>query len=244
MVGRLAFFAFLSCACGAEFDVATVRNSPPPPGDLININPGRVRNGRLTFANASLSDCLKFAWGITSDEQISGPDWIKSKAVRFDIVAQAPPGTPEEQFPLMLQALLAERLGLALHHEQRTFPYLAVVVGKGGPKMPQATSDASPARSSAMAGRIAVSSISMQRFAMFLSRFERQIILDRTGLEGSWDVTLDWTPADSHPAAVANTDGASIFTALQEQLGLRLESRRGPIDVLVIDHAERIPTAN
>ena len=67
---------------------------PPPSGDLININPGTIRNGRITFSNASLSDCLKLAFGIVSDDQISGPDWIKSKAVRFEIVAQAPANIP------------------------------------------------------------------------------------------------------------------------------------------------------
>src|SRR5215831_17281272 len=102
-----------------EFEVATVKASPPPPGDRININLGTVRNGRVTFTNASLSDCLKFAYGIVSDEQISGPDWTKSKTVRFDIVAQAPPSTTQEQLQLMLQALLADRLKLALHHEQK-----------------------------------------------------------------------------------------------------------------------------
>jgi hypothetical protein len=91
-----------------EFEVATMRQSPPPAGDLIDINLGTLRNGRLTFANASLSDCLKFAWQIVSDDQISGPDWIKSKAVRFDIVAQVPPDTPRDQVFLMLQALLAD----------------------------------------------------------------------------------------------------------------------------------------
>ena len=79
-----------------EFEVATVKPSPPPEGDLININLGTARNGRLTFGNASLSDCLKFAYGIVSDAQLAGPDWIKSKSVRFDIVAQAAPDASRE----------------------------------------------------------------------------------------------------------------------------------------------------
>src|SRR5579864_2253090 len=101
------------------FEVATLKQSPPPPGDAININLGAVRNGTLTLANASLSDCLRFAYGLVSDAQLAGPDWLKSKAVRFDIVAKAPPDTPRDQFPLMLRPLLAERLKLAFHYEKR-----------------------------------------------------------------------------------------------------------------------------
>src|ERR1700677_448422 len=119
----LGLAGVLAVAQIPEFEVATVKSSPPPTGDLININLGNIRDGKLTFVNASLSDCLKFAWGIVSDEQISGPDWIKSKAVRFDIVAQIVPGTPRDQVELMLRALLADRVKLALHHEQKELSF-------------------------------------------------------------------------------------------------------------------------
>lgn len=79
------------------FEVATVKSSPPPEGDSININLGTVRNGQLTLTNASLSDCIRFAYGLVSDAQIAGPDWVKSKAVRFDIVAKAPPDTQKHR---------------------------------------------------------------------------------------------------------------------------------------------------
>ena len=230
----------------AEFEVATVRASPPPPppGDRININLGTVRNGRVTFTNASLSDCLKFAYGIASDEQISGPDWIKSKAVRFDIVAQAPPSTTQEQLQLMLQALLADRLKLALHHEQKELSFLALMVGKNGPKM-RATEAAAPAGAGgnhAMLGNILGNRISMQGLATLLSRFERQTVVDMTGLKGLFEVKLEWTP-DNQPGVDADAD-PSIFTAVQEQLGLKLESRKGPLDVLVVDRADKAPMEN
>src|SRR4051794_35096237 len=126
-IAALLLFA-LTLQAGPAFEVATVKTSPPPEGNLININLGRVQNGRVTFSNASLSDCIKFAWGIVSDEQLAGPDWIKSNTVRFDIVAQTAPDTPYEQIQLMVQALLADRLKLALHHEQKEMSYLALVV--------------------------------------------------------------------------------------------------------------------
>jgi uncharacterized protein (TIGR03435 family) len=110
----LVLFGGLPLLAQSAFEIATVKRSPPPEGDRININIGGVRSGMLTFGNASLSDCLKFAYGLVSDEQLSGPDWIKSKEVRFDIVAQIPSGTARGQLPAMLQSLLKERLGLAL----------------------------------------------------------------------------------------------------------------------------------
>jgi len=225
----------LALASAQEFEVATVKQSPPPAGDLININLGNIRNGKLTLTNASLSDCLKFAWGITSDAQLDGPDWIKSKAVRFDIVAQSPPDTDRDTQLLMLRKLLAGRLEIVLHHEQKTLPYLALTVGKEGPKL--AVSKGINGNAAA-GGRISATAISMAGLATLLSRFERQTVVDMTGLKGLFELTLEWTPD------TATGDAPSLYTALQDQLGLKLESRKGPLDVLVIDQAEKNPAAN
>ena len=216
-----------------EFEVATLKQSPPPTGDLININLGRVLNDTVTFTNASLSDCLKFAYGIVSDAQLQGPDWIKSKAVRFDIVAKAPNGTPREQIMLMVQALLAERLKLELHHEQKQLSYLALIAGKGSPRLKESTSTGG---NPSVRGRIDAVHMAMPLLATLLSRFERQTIVDMTGLMGYYEFKLEWTPESG--------DGPSLFTAVQEQLGLRLEARKSPLDVLVVDSAERIPAEN
>ena len=175
------------------FDVATVKQSPPLTGDLYGINIGTVLNGKVTLANTTLSDCIRFAYGLVSDAQLSGPDWIKSKEVRFDIVAQAPPDTPRKQLLLMLQALLAERLKLALHHEQRELPFLALVVGKNGSKLRAAKLDAGIAAGPQILGRIVSDRMSMSLLASLLSRFERQIVIDKTGLSGLFDVNLQWT---------------------------------------------------
>jgi uncharacterized protein (TIGR03435 family) len=251
LVGVLGILTAIRAQAPArpEFEVATVKSSPPSAGDLININIGGFRNGKLIFENASLSDCLKFARGIVSDEQISGPDWIKSKAVRFDIVAQTAPGTPREQLELMLQALLADRLKLTLHHEQKEISFLALTPGKNGAKLQAANPDSAGSGNNLAAhGHIASKYMSMKVLATLLSRFEREIVVDQTGLTGPFEVKLDWTPDDGiAPAGNAANDvpsGPSIYTALQEQLGLKLESRKGPLDVLVIDHAEKVPTDN
>jgi uncharacterized protein (TIGR03435 family) len=237
-------FGFLNTAAvfAQEFEVAAVKQSPPPEGDTININLGTVRNGRLTFANASLSDCLKFAYNIASDAQLAGPDWIKD--ARFDIVAQAPAATPREQLALMLQTLLAERLKVVLHHEQKTLPFLALVVGKNGPKFHEAKADPAPDTGFNVAGRIVRNQLSMRMLALLLSRFERQTVLDMTGLKGLFEVRLEWTPDDGRAPAAADSVGPSLYTAVQGQLGLKLEARKGPVDVLVVDSAEKVPADN
>lgn len=225
-----------------QFDVATVKQSPPPTGDLYGINLGTVLNGRVTLSNTTLSDCLRFAYGLVSNAQLSGPDWIKSKEVRFDIVAQAPPDTSREQLLLMLQALLVERLKVALHHEQRDLPFLALVVGKNGSKLRAGKLDAGIAAGPQILGRIVSDRMSMSLLVSLLSRFERQIVIDQTGFSGLFGVNLQWT---SDRIGATATDGkASIYTAVQEQLGLRLEARKGPLDVLVVDFAQRIPSDN
>jgi len=145
----------------STFDVATIKQSPPPDGDLFSINLGTIRNGKVTLTNTTLSDCIRFAYGLVSEDQISGPDWIKFKEVRFDIVAQAPPDTPREQLLRMLQALLADRLKLVLHHEQRERSFLALVVGKGGSKLRPASSDLGVAPGPMILGRIVSTQMSM-----------------------------------------------------------------------------------
>ena len=243
-------------ASGPEFEVASVKSGAPLlPGEPIRIDLGTARNGRLTLTNATLSDCIKYAYGIVSDQQISGPDWIKAKEVRFDIVAQYPVATPQDQVFLMLRNLLEHRLKLALHHEDRQLSYLALAVGKNGIKFSGAAETSSP--NVTALGHVIHSHLSMPLLATLLSRFERELILDKTGLSGFFSLKLEWTPEtlrgrggpDGGSPVMANAagvdpEGPPLVTALQEQLGLRLESRRGPIEVLIVDHAEKVPGAD
>jgi uncharacterized protein (TIGR03435 family) len=238
-----------------EFEVATVKAvEPPRPGEQNAINLGTIQNGRVTLTNTTLSDCIKFAYGIVSDDQISGPDWIKSREARFEIVAQAPAGTPQDKLLLMLQALLADRLKLVLHREQKPMSFMALGVAKNGPKLKPPKDASSP--STLGLGRIVHPRMSMPVLANLLSRFERMIVVDLTEISGVFDVNLEWLPEflrskvspDGGPVSLNGQviDGSlpSLVTALQEQLGLRLESRRGPLNVLVVDRAEKVPTAN
>src|SRR5262252_7255161 len=114
-----------------QFEVATVKSSVPVPlGTSININLGTFRNGTLTMANVTLSECLQFAYSLVSQDQVAGPDWIKSRETRFDIVAKASSDTDLDGARRMLRSLLADRLKLVTRAEQRPFSFVAVVPTK------------------------------------------------------------------------------------------------------------------
>jgi uncharacterized protein (TIGR03435 family) len=142
-------------ASAQSFEVASVKIPPVASGDLYNINLGTIQRDTVTLTNASLADCIRFAYGLSSDSQLFGPDWIKSKELRYDIVAKTTPGTTREQTLQMMQALLAERFKLALHRERRVLAYYALVVAKGGPTMPEAK-DAPASASAGVQGQLRI----------------------------------------------------------------------------------------
>jgi uncharacterized protein (TIGR03435 family) len=244
---------FLLCVVSAvgsaqrqEFDVATVKVPPPVPlGAPLSINLGTYRNGTLTLNNVTLSECLQFAYGLVSEEQVSGPDWIKSRDVRFEIVARTTPDVELDRVRPLLQALLADRLKVVAHRAPRPFSFLALVPANGGPKLVAADeTQVAPAPNSFVQGRIVGPRVPMQVLALLLSRFERQLVLDRTGLSGRYQLKLEYTPDDRAAGGGDLAARPSLSAALQEQLGLRLESRREPLDVVVVDRAERVPVDN
>jgi uncharacterized protein (TIGR03435 family) len=240
----LALLATLPIA-GQTFDVATLKLSPPPKENQIVINLGRWQPGRFTMENVTLSDMMKFAYSIVSGAQLAVPDW--SNQVRFDIEATAPPDTKVPELRMMIRSLLDERLHLKFRREQRVLPYLALVKGKSSPKMSASEAVANPNPGPQVRGRISHPQMSMLGLATLLSRFERETVVDQTGLQGVYQVNLEWMPESfsSQPDAnAAPAERPSLFTAVSEQLGLKLESRRGPLEVLVVESASRVPEAN
>jgi uncharacterized protein (TIGR03435 family) len=227
-----------------RFDAATLKQAPPPPSSY-NITLGMVKGSRFYMTNVTLSDCLKFAYGLVSDAQISGPDWISSKGDHlYDIEAAIPGNPPHDLIMQMLRTLLAERMTVVIHHEDKTMKYLALVRGKGEVKMTPA--DTSQERNnSGGTGHVTGNRISLGLVAMLLSRMEHQIIVDQTGLSGEYQIQLRWAPGSGGTdEAPADATAPSLFAAVQQQLGLKLESRNGPLDTIVVDHAEQIPAEN
>src|SRR5579859_7256616 len=158
--------AFLFVASGAAFaqpafDVASVKPSPPAGGDLININLGTLSHGTVTLGNTTLSECIRYAYGLVSEEQITGPDWIRDRQIRFDIAAKAPADTAPEQILAMMQTLLAQRFRLVLHREPRKIPHFDLTVGKNGPKLLPAEGDAPTNRRYYGTGRLSYTHIPM-----------------------------------------------------------------------------------
>jgi uncharacterized protein (TIGR03435 family) len=226
-----------------NFEVASVRVPQVVSGQPYNIDLGTIQHDAVTLTNVSLADCIKFAYGLSSDFQLSGPEWITSKEFRYDIVAKTAPGTTRDQALQMMRALLAERFKLALHREQRALSYYALVIAKGGPKMHEAT-DAPASVPAGVQGQLRIISnrMPMSLVVTVLSRYMHAFVVDQTGLAGDFEVKLVWTP-DDRPIPW-DERGPSVFTAVQEQLGLRLVSKKGPMDVLVVDRAEKTPAEN
>ncbi len=172
---------------------------------------------------------------------MSAPDWLDEE--KFDIGATFPPGTARERIHEMTRTLLADRFGLKVHYEIKSFVAYALVVGKRGPKLQvgRAGEDGAFIWSE---GKLTARSISMSGLADRLSepvfKLDRPLV-DVTGLKGSYDFALKWSPEDA--SASANSSG-SIYAALQEQLGLRLEARRIAARILVVDRMQKIPSGN
>ena len=245
LIAGVIFSAAWTNASGPTFDVASLKPSPPVPlGQNYNANLGTARLGEVALTNTTLVECIKFAYGLASDEQVSGPDWTKSKEVRFDVLAKAPPSTPRDQLLLMLRSLLAERFHLAMHSQRRAFFHYALVVGKNGPKLHEVTPDPLNSRMTYRIGSITHSQISMPTLAMPLSRQMRELVLDQTGLKGVYELKLQWIPETTPGASDAPESGPTIFTAVQDQLGLKLEPRKDAVEVLVIDYADSVPVEN
>jgi uncharacterized protein (TIGR03435 family) len=233
-----------------EFDVASLKPVVLDGADTYTANLGTYRNGVLAQTNTTLAECIRFAYEITSDDFVSGPEWIKNKGVRFDILAKTAPDTPRSQALLMLRTLLEDRFKLVLRKEPRVLSYYALTAPAGEHRMKPAQEPPVAGEVSHGLGHIHNNRITTLMLASLIARFTRTPVLDQTSLPGFFDVKLDWARDNTTPSAAPNAatpepaDGPSIFEAVQKQLGLKLEKRKGPVDVLVVDHAIQTPMAN
>ena len=223
-----------------EFDVVsikpTISNRGGGPGPFVNTSAGRF------FARGPLLFFIQYAFGLQSFQLVGAPGWVSSD--RFDLEAKEPPGSNHyAQFPEMLRPVLVRRFKLATRTETRQLPAYALVVAPNGHKMTVSRVGDEPATRGG-AGQLMATRMTMRAFASLLSRMTSRAVQDRTGVNGEFDFTLTWTPDDfQRPDPLGrppvNSEAPSLFTALQEQLGLKLESTRALVDVVVIDHVER-----
>jgi uncharacterized protein (TIGR03435 family) len=238
----LAASVVLAQAPPTAFEAATIKVLEPVPfGTNLPINIGSYRNGSFSMNNVTLGEALQFAYNLISEDQISGPDWIKSRDMRFEIVGKTTADVELPQVRPMLAALLAERLKVVARKESKTMPFMALVPAKSDPKLQPA--DPNPQGNGGYRGKINGPQMPMSLLALLLSRFENQLIVDRTGLTGRYQVKLEYTPEDRVATAAADAP-PTLTSALEEQLGLRLESRREPFDAIVVEKAEKTPAEN
>jgi uncharacterized protein (TIGR03435 family) len=224
-----------------EFDVATIKPAPPQSeGRTSTRISSDLSTGNLTYSNVNLREVIGKAYKL-QQYQINGPAWLETE--RFDIVAKFPPHSAAEQVPLMLQALLADRFRLTVHGETKELPIFMLTVINTGPKFKNIETETGITSNSNGIQRHVVAKVSLERFAEFLTNEAGRPVLDKTGLTGPWEMKLDWAP-DSAPAGNDAASLPSLFTALQEQLGLKLQSAKGPVETLVVDHIDRTPTEN
>jgi len=194
------------------------------------------------------------AYGM-KDYQVEGPEWLSGE--RFDIAAKYPGEIPKNReeynaaLHAMMQKMLVERFKLQVHRGEKTFAVYGLEVGKGGIKFKEVPDGDNHSQNS-QNNHYVGTCVTMASFAEFLARRMDLPVLDMTGLKGFYDLTLDWVPeprasGDSKsdvPAVADSPAGPALPIALQEQLGLKLETRKAPIAILVVDHAERVPTEN
>jgi len=221
------------------FEVASVKPHPPSPGPLrasAGIGPAGI-----DFTNVALKGCIRSAYGVETWRISGGPDWLASE--RYDIVAKAASAAPKAQLMRMLQTLLEDRFQLKVHRETQEVPVYALVVGKSGLKI-HAGKENGETEVGGAGHLINSRGMTLKQLAGFLSQMTQSSgrpVLDMTGIAGVFDITLDAAPDDA--AAAGDNSGPDLFTALQQQLGLKLEPRKSPLEVLVVDRAEK-PAAN
>jgi uncharacterized protein (TIGR03435 family) len=238
-------FFSASCICVAQqpapsFEVASVR-----PSTTARTNDAHVDTspGTLTIRGVSLQFLVEWAWDMPHF-QVSGPAWLRDSG--FDVVAKSASPVNDDQLRLMLRTLLAERFGMKVHTEKKEMQVYVLTVAKGGPKFHESSTEGPPVFTNAGKGMLVAERVSMPDFAEKISEPLGRPVLDATGLKGRYDIHIDVTAYLTNPGGTGGEiDVMSVlFTALQEQLGVKLESRKDSPEILVVDSASKTPSEN
>jgi uncharacterized protein (TIGR03435 family) len=221
------------------FDVASVKTNHT---DLHVSRGPSLRNGAFRAENVTLRTLLGVAYDVQIF-RIAGPDWIDSDG--FDLAAKSPQGVPDTQLAPMLQSLLKDRFLVAVHRETKEMPAYDMVAAKGGVKIhafdPQHPPVVPPYAGASVIGGNAT----MAQIADALARVAGRPVMDRTGMDGRFFYNLNYSPLSAEATSSAADSGPpDFFVAVQQQLGLKLEPRKESIEILIVDHAERVPTQN
>jgi len=235
-----------------SFEVASITpcapGTPEPGAERMGMVQFTMPGGRFTARATSVKFLMEWAYGILPSQHSDGPSWIGEE--RYDILAKANGNPSDEQMKLMVQKLLADRFRLQFHRDTKEVPVLVLSPGKAAAKLfppkddevhgikitPQMGPDQKVLSWHTVATRFSFAELNLT-----FSRLLDRVIVNRTGLDGAFDFTLDFTPDDERPNPL---DAANIISALRDQLGLTVKAERGPADYLVIDHVEKVAAGN
>jgi uncharacterized protein (TIGR03435 family) len=224
-----------------EFEVASIKPHAGP----VTVSGGPFSSGpRVRYVAVKLTDLVTEAYGLRYEQVSGSPGWGSGPAgARYDIEAKAEGDAKpaKEQLRQMLQSLLAERFRLKVRRETVDTPIYALVLAKGGLKLKAVDKGEGVRVRASGTGQRMDGKATMEFLAQQLSISAGRLVLDRTGLTGNYEFTLEWTPDSAAPPD--DSPSISIFTAVQEQLGLKLEPAKAPVEMLIIEHAE-MPTEN
>ncbi len=247
--------ALVACIGGLAQTAAT----KSPVFDAASIRPaaGNTRSefvtspGTFTARNQSLLFLIYWAYD-TPPFQINGPTWMNEN--RFDVLAKSESGGDDARLRLMLQALLADRFGLKAHKEQKEMQVFAITLAKSGPKFQESTDEGPPVFDRGGPTMLTAHRVTMKDLAVQVSDPLKRPVIDETGLKGKYEIRID--VAAYMQSAGGGGDGKGgggeqqidvmsvLFNALQQQLGVKLESKKANVDLLVVDHLEKAPTDN
>ncbi len=225
------------------FDVATIKLSDPA-SHRQGIN---TRGNHIGAQGQTLTSLMMFAYGVHHQQIVGGPAWMSDDKYDIDGVADVPGEPGLKQMQEMFRKLMVDRFGLQFHADKREITYYAIRVAKGGAKLPKSTSadDEPPDQTGngdAKGMSMKFTNNSMSDFRLGMQYFLDKPVVNETGLEGRYTFVLKWAPDDLKGVPDADTP-PGLFTAIQEQLGLKLEVAKGPVDVMVMDRVLR-PSAN
>lgn len=243
-------FGQTTLAADPSFEVATIKPSGPDSGSGLSVHflPG----GRFAVRNASIRLLIKIAYNLNDDEVSGGPSWISSR--KFDIDAKAdattmdPSATGNTQTRLRLQVLLKDRFKLRLRREMKEMSTYALVVAKSGSKLTKSPTSETTVHFQGAQGNINASNATLDQLAAAVEDWVGHPVQNMTELDGRYNFKLQWTPDQTAPNAGSpptppDDSGPSIFTALQEQLGLRLQARKIQAPCEFVESVE-LPTEN
>lgn len=246
---------------GQEFEAASIKPSAPMNAGMIRMGVEFLPGGRVSMGGVTVKVLIQQAYGVRDFQIVGGPSWIGSD--RYDITAKPEGATDQDHVKLMMQALLKDRFKLQFHRETKELPTYALAVAKGGAKFlatkhaPMEDDGADKPKGTRMRmmgrGKIDIQSAPVVALANYLGQVLGRSVIDKTELKGNYDFTLEFTPEPGGPGMIKEGGGGntpvedsqavSVFTALQDQLGLKLEASKGPVDILMIEGVEK-PSEN